>query len=136
MGRSVSYPSGASCVAYATVDVEECDDWDWLADDFRSEVKRLFPSAWEQDAWPGREDHALMGNHHALFGISEYCGLVAYWILPRHHAGCSYTTHYNPGLSEAWCAKVAPKFRKAFAALNKLGTMSNGEGVFERIKPA
>ncbi|MGX7894955.1 hypothetical protein [Tsuneonella sp. HG222] len=133
MGRSVSWPCGASTVVYGTLDWDDEVDWDYHVQWFQELVKTLFPSTWEQDAWVDREDHAFMGNNHALFGISEYCGLLSYWVLPRHNAGCNFVTHYNPGLSDAWCARIAPKFTKAFAALRKLGTMSNGEGVYQRI---
>ncbi len=132
MGRSVSHPAGATTVAYAHLTIEDEWDWEQLVDDFRATIAGMFPSAWEQDGWLGREDHVLMGNHHALFGMSEYCGLVAYWMVPRHDAGCSWTTHYHPELSTAWCKRTERRFLGAFGTLTRVGTMSNGEGVYER----
>lgn len=135
MGRSVSYACGATVVAYGHLDYEdEHDDYTYTdqMDYFREEVKRMFPSTWEQDEWLGREDHVLMANYHALFGMSEYCGLVSYWIVPRYDAGCSYRCgDISPALTDRWIAQIEPKFTSAFGALRKLGSMSNGEGVYE-----
>jgi len=124
MGRSVSTPRNATAVAYSHVDFDDDidDDFDWVVDNFQYEVRRVFPSARSCSEWLGREDHAVMENGHAYFGISEYCGLVAYWMVPKD----------DRPLAEAWCHKAAAKFEASFGDLRKLGTFSNGEAVFAR----
>ena len=67
-----------------------------------------------------------MANRHAWVGVSEYCGLVAFWIVAKDDTG-------HEALSERWVAQVADRFTSTFSTLNRLGTFSNGEGVFERI---
>ena len=128
MGRSVSYPSNA-VVAYSTFEVDpswDCQgEWEDLVDGFRDQVAELFPSMERADKWLGREDHAVMANRHAWVGVSEYCGLVAFWIVPKDDTG-------HEALSERWVAQVAERFTSTFSTLNRLGTFSNGEGVFER----
>ena len=106
------------------------DDWDYQIDDFREEVRRLFPSACRADDWIGREDHVLMENGHARFGVSEYCGLVSYWMVPRE----DYYGSVSP-LSQAWCAKAPAKFEAAFGTLRKVGSFSNGGGVYAPKTP-
>jgi hypothetical protein len=130
MGRSVSYPRDA-VVTFGTFEGE--DEWDWrdLISDFRSEVKRLFPSATNCDEWIGggrSEDHAVMENGHAYFGVSEYCGMVSYWVVAKP----DYYGDISP-LAEAWIAKIAPRFTNSFGTLRKVGVFSNGGGVYEPI---
>jgi hypothetical protein len=154
MGRSVSYPRGAS-VVYAETPTNSycascgdyageggCDcseedrdwregevDWDWVMDDHRQTLRAMFPSFWDADEWLDREDHVLARNSLVSFGVSEYCGLMSIWLVPRGDLE-------NAGLeafAERWIAAVLPKFRKAFGQYEKLGSMSNGEGVFRKV---
>ena len=154
MGRSVSYPSGAH-VTFAPTPYDEglclgcwepeseCEcvedardiqpgevDWDWIADDLRDRARDLFPSLWDADDWLGREDRVLARNRLVSFGFSEYCGLMAIWLVPRGDLD-------GPGkeaLAERWIESVWPKFQSTFGEFQKVGSMSNGEGVYRRIE--
>lgn len=148
MGRSVSYPSGA-WVTFCETPVDppycrECDDdsgdcghdmlpgeadWDWINEEHQSEIRRLFPSFWTADEWRGREDHVLARNRLVDFGVSEYCGLMAVWLAVR----TDLDTAGQEALAEQWCKSVWPKFQKAFGTHQKVGSFSNGEGVYRRI---
>lgn len=130
MGRSVSSPANA-VVAYQALcqDVyEDQDDFAWQYDDLREGVadtaRAFWPSFDPCDTWLGREDRAILRNRHAYVGVSEYCGLVAVWLVAREDAE-------NPGLAEQWVASIAPAFTQQFGTLRKLGTASNGEAFFE-----
>jgi hypothetical protein len=153
MGRSVSYPRGA-IVAYAPTPCDddycarcvdavadcECEpddqmhiesqtDWDWLKDGLRMRAKALFPSLWEADDWRGREDHTLARNSLVDFGVSEYCGLMAVWIAPRtdlENAGSKY-------LAARWMAQVTPKFLAEFGEYARLGGLSDGTSVYQKV---
>lgn len=125
MGRSVSYPSNAAAVTFGTFDGEDEYDWLDLVDEFRMSLRHLFPSASREDEWLGREDHAVAGNGHALFGLSEYGGLVSYWMVPREDTYGDISP-----LSQAWCDRAAAKFEAAFGEMVKVGTFSNGGGVY------
>jgi hypothetical protein len=158
MGRSVSYATGAQVVTFKTLEslpcdecngtgnfdnegeIEECDmcngrgyfdeDFDQIVEDFRQHLKHLFPSVESADDWIGREDHVLAENKLARFGVSEYCGLVSYWIVPVE------PDYYGPNteaLSRRWIASIEDKFVAAFGELSKVGSLSNGEGVYRRI---
>lgn len=121
------------------VDCDECDgrgyfendDFDMIIDDMRDHLKHLFPSVTSCDEWLGREDHAVAENRLAYFGLSEYCGLVSYWIVPKEST--YYDDRYVESFANRWIDSIADKFVAAFGELTKVGSMSNGEGVYRRI---
>ena len=152
MGRSVSVASGAFAVAYkdcsrlgyVTEDEDgkelaepyydeflASDDWDDFIADCTGQLKKLYPSFTACDKWLGREDHAILENSFAYFGISEYMGLVSLWLVAKE--GDDYGDE-QAGLRERWTEQVGGRFEKEFSELHKLGTFSNGEAVFERAK--
>jgi hypothetical protein len=126
MGRSVSYPTGA-VVTFANVEIADEFDYDDLVYDFRQHLKFLFPSVDDTSEWLDREDHAVAENGHAWFGMSEYCGLVSYWMVAKDHMGD------NPNFAEHWVNQVADKFTSNFGTLKKVGVFSNGGGIYEPI---
>ncbi len=146
MGRSVSYPSEAY-VAFSQWDagwiedddepytrhfsqVAAQDDWDFIVEDFREQVLALYPSAWTATGWIDREDRIVAMNRYARFGISEYCGCIAYWVVLRHdiHPG-------QEGLAQRWVDQIAVGFKKRFATLVRVDVFPNGEAIFERTAP-
>lgn len=136
MGRSVSRPSGAVAVAYEHLVIFEDDatmQWKCYEEDVVSKARKLAPSFSKCDTWPGREDHAILENSFCYLGLSEYCGLVAIWLLPKE--GDDYGDE-QAGLRAHWLYRIGPKFHKVFGTLNKEGTMSNGEAVFSRKEAA
>lgn len=111
------------------------DEFDWLKETFKEDVLAAFHSAYEEDAWLDREDHALASNRFAYFGISEYCGVIALWMSPKENDYGLYD-----GLRDHWLAQAEPKFRKLAESvlpnpLRLLGVMSNGEAVYQRVNP-
>jgi hypothetical protein len=140
MGRSVSTPANAYLVAYCDwfnpTDEEgnpenrepENYDWDDYVEGVVEYAKELWPSlsSCGDRVWLGREDRALLENNLVYLGVSEYCGLAAVWVVPKDG-------DYEH-LATRWCNQISAKFDKAFASLRKLGTMSNGEGVYQRVE--
>lgn len=144
MGRSVSTPSNARHVFYlAWMDDHEDEDgneiawddadywqheWDYVIYDLREHVLLdLFPSVLPLDRWHGREDRIIAANGLAEFGISEYMGIAAVWVIPYWLA--------PEGLANAWIDKVWPKVKDRFPSrLARMGTFSNGESVYRRIE--
>jgi hypothetical protein len=146
MGRSVSHPSDAY-VAFAEWGqgwVEGDDDdnpgaghfdewlaqmeWPDIVDDFRRAVLEHYPSARAEDRWLGREDRVVAMNDYAWFGLSEYCGSIAYWVVLQDRIDSAME-----GLARRWFEQIGPKFEKRFATLERLGSFSNGESVYRRI---
>lgn len=106
--------------------------WDDFLDCLRSEFQRAFPSMYECDEWVGREDRAVLENRHAYIGVSEYMGLVSVWCKPKE----SYSDEPSTALAEHWAACIEAKAKRTLdrftSRLVRLGTFSNGEGVYQR----
>lgn len=130
MGRSVSYASGSFAKAYSHYDYDDIDDFDYIVEDYKEMLKQLFPSFVDCDKWLGREDRAVLENSFAYAGISEYCGLVCYWLVLKDDL-ISYDKDLY-GLANQWAGKVEDKFINTFSTLHKIGAFSNGEAIFER----
>jgi hypothetical protein len=114
------------------------DAFDDTLEDFKSEVLRVFESAHEDDSWLDREDHALAANRFVWFGISEYCGVVALWMAPKEAPYDSPASW--EALRDNWMRQAWPKFKKLANScvpepMVRLGTMSNGESVYQRVNP-
>jgi len=153
MSRSVSVASGAFAVAYQNcsdfgyrIEDEEGNkiaepeydeylgelDWEDFMENLRADAKALFPSLENCDKWLDREDHAILENRFAYFGISEYMGLVSIWFVLKENLNCYYSDQDLTAIAEHWAEQVKPKFEKNFGDLKKVGTFSNGEGLYER----
>lgn len=106
-------------------------EWDWQdwVEWQQEKAKELFPSMTPCDEWLDREDRAIMENDHAYIGVSEYCGQASIWLVCKADLG-EGTGH--DGISMAWCHKAAHGFSQKFGDLVRLGTMSNGESVYQR----
>lgn len=90
MGRSVSIPSAARAVVFQFLEVEEdaaVDDAHLAFEDeltvLREKAIRTWPSMVACRTFVGIEDLAIAQNVYAQFGVSEYCGLMSIWLLPR-----------------------------------------------------
>lgn len=140
MGRSVSYPSNALIVTFNVIpyyyEAEEyCEageydveaGWDFLIEDLVTTCGGHWPSLKSDKKWIGREDHAILSNSLVRVGVSEYCGLVAYWVIPNER---------NPeceSLATRWAKQIEETFVRHFGGYKKVGSMSNGEGVYQKI---
>lgn len=130
MGRSVSVPSRAEAVCYAAIDPDNVEDFESeVIDPLRYSLKKAFPSLYDDSEWLDREDHVILRNRLGLFGISEYCGLLAIWIVPADE---------ESNLSAPWCARAETKLGAVVAdvfgqRLRRVATASNGESFFERV---
>ncbi len=153
MGRSVSTPHNATVVAYSWIEVESCeqdresysddqdresygcedeyaaqDAFDSMVEDLTEYAPTLWPSLrkCDKNTWLGREDHALLENDLCFMGISEYCGCVAYWIVPKDGEEVE-------NLSANWIGQIEPKFLKTWGRMNSIGRASNGEQFFQKV---
>lgn len=126
MGRTVSTPSRAALVAFETFDAGDGDcfdpyeEWASYKECITERAANAWPSLKECGEFVGREDFALLQNSHAFFGVSEYCGLVSIWFLPK--AECP--------LASRWLDQIEPRFSREFGTLRRTGLMSNGVAVF------
>jgi hypothetical protein len=133
MSRSVSVYRNAVASVYIDVStVQESWQWEDFVDYLRGTIISHYPSFHNADRWADREDHIILENHFAVVTVSEYCGLAAVCIGPDEYNKWPW--------AEARCRQVAVKFiallQKSFGsdALQKIGTASNGEAFFHRLK--
>jgi len=144
MGRSVDYLSNASLVAYCNPsfmeDTEDGSeepsgyfDWQEFRDDIEGQLKEAFPSLSDvKNRWCGRETRIILENNLVEIGISEYCGLVSISILPNNSLDL---IPYD--LANYWINRIKSRLLsivKVYNGINRVGTFSNGEGVYENMK--
>ena len=130
MGRSVSMATDSLLVAFQVYDADGWGEFDEYLDDIRMVATERWPSFTDCDVWVGREDHAILENGLGYLGVSEYCGLVSVWFVAKES---TYWFEARQDLARGFAEKIAPSFHRMFGELRKLGTMSNGEGVYERV---
>lgn len=158
MGRSVSYPSNTLILTFGHYDTTEevtqdliddgiydedqLGDWvpreyafDDVIEDFTETCLSEWPSLSACNEWVGREDNAILSNGLVKMGVSEYCGLLSYWVIPQDdlEANGYYGQPDRTALAARWAAQIEAKFVGYFGTLRKMGHMSNGEGVYQRI---
>jgi len=128
MGRSVSYPSNALIVTFNTTQhYDEAEEYDDLFEDFVNACEAYWPSLRSDTKWLDREDQALLSNRLVRIGVSEYCGMVAYWVVPNEQNPDCFT------LAKRWAKQIEEIFVRNFGGYEKVGSMSNGEGVYQKI---
>jgi len=140
MGRGVETIRGAE-VIYLHFDAVDEYDWDIFRDEildqaqdcFRS-LERLPISRWI--GYPYRETVVLAENGLAKLTLSEYCGCVAVSLVPLSLDPKTVSHSSSYPLQAQWCAVArdtleARLYQAGFQVLGKLGTMSNGVGVFQ-----
>jgi hypothetical protein len=132
MGRSVSTPCNAQAIAYQHLDDDDDEGGNhfrWWLEDMQQTIAEIWPSFTPCDQWLGREDHAIMENNLAYAGVSEYCGMIALWLVPKEE---SRHGQHILALAEQFISRIAPRFMAQFNHYRKLGTFSNGDAVFEK----
>ena len=147
MGRSVSYLSDAEYVIYFTnEELNEMDDnnehdygmeemeWDYFMINLKSSICHKLKSYYECNEYDGRETKIFLKNELAEIGISEYCG--SYSLSIRAKEDEYDDSKENLGVHH--CHQVRKTLEKALTdngakLFNRVGTFSNGVGVFNRI---
>lgn len=131
MGRSVYVPSGAEAVAYASVECEDQFEFDMLKEALVYSLEVAFPSVSEDDGYVGREGVVIASNRLVKFVVAEYCGLMSVSVVPNDDE------YYERG--KGFANRINAKFQKVVAGVcgavyYKLGSFSNGEGVYQKAE--
>lgn len=134
MGRSVSTPCNTQVVTFRELSPEPWEDvdeegntvineptdldyqweFDSIVEDLQEYAPTLWPSLRKCDEWLGREDHALLENDLCWIGISEYCGTVATWVVPKNELRSGYSDQHTDNLCARWIRQIESKFCKTF----------------------
>lgn len=148
MGRSVDYLSYAMFKTFidydGDFDVEDGtidygiaqENWQWFKEGLIERIQSKLPSldVPSPTRWDGDETIILLENKLCEIGLSEYCGLVSVSI--RVNESKDYWQYRN--IAERWIKQNWPTIEKVisdnYTKLNKVGSFSNGEGVYELAK--
>jgi len=135
MSRSVSHLNNAEVILYFPYDEENNESFAWqdLKDNLINEITKYLPSFYASDKWDNRETLIILENNYCNIGISEYCGLVS---LSTSAKNSDYNIYIN-NFGKAYANKIEKTLKKVLKNLglsnyNKIGTFSNGEGVYEK----
>lgn len=133
MGRSVDYLNRARHVAYFEWPYWEDEDENQFYEeahdviqDIRNVIKERFPEFYVEDKWDGRETHIILSGYGTEIGLSEYCGLATLSIRVEDD------TAEDVDEVEKWIDENWERISEYYDMYRKVGTFSNGEGVFEK----
>ena len=152
MGRSVDYLTGADYVLYFIADwinekKENGDydeflsqlNWDNFKRNLISEICHKLKSYEECEKWDSNEVMIFLENQLCEIAISEYCGLYSLSVRAKDDEFYTSYEKVKDGLAKNHARQIRKTLEKALEnagaeLLKRLGTFSNGEGVYERIK--
>lgn len=118
------------CEAYCDHSEEFKDLLTWIEE----RAIELWPSFTGTDRWIGRELHVIAENAHSVIAVAEYGDLVSINLGANYDRDSYWADDSDiAGLGAHWRAQVESKFLAEFGEYTKLGTMSNGEGVFQKV---
>lgn len=148
MGRSVNYIDYAQAKTFFTLLGDDENDDYLRAENYRDFITELisalcemFPSLIDvshRRKFQGNEVHIILENNLCQIAISEYCSLYSLSIAVNYNV----TDYANTeGLAINWCRRIWAGVEKYLNesspfvenALCKVGTFSNGEGVYTKL---
>jgi len=149
MGRSVNCLSNAEYVIYFSADWINLDEegeydeyqsmhnWEDFMINLNFSICNKLKSYYEVEKWDNNETKIFLKNELAEIGISEYCGLYSLSIRARDDEFYYNADNIKEGIAKHHCQQVRKTLEKALTdsgatILNRLGTFSNGCGVFEK----
>lgn len=148
MGRSVNYLNNAEYVLYFPTPESNGEDgeydefiaqlnWDDMLYELKATIKKRLKSYYDSDKWDGRETKVILENNLCIIGLSEYCGLCSLSIAVKEVDTGWGEKVYHEQFAKRHAHQVRETLEKIISdigltRLNKLGSMSNGEGVYEK----
>lgn len=150
MGRSVNYLNNAEYVIYFSADwlngidengkysqFEAEINWEDFISNLKHQIKGKLKSYFDVDKYDNRETLIFLENNLCEIGLSEYCGLYSLSI--RVKESYYYNDINTEGLGKHHAEQIRSTLEKCLVncdikLLNRLGTFSNGNGVYEYAK--
>lgn len=151
MGRSVDYLNNAERVNYfewpklfcyneetdQDEETEEFEDSDWIIEDIQNYFIDSFSGFDRANKWDGRETHIILEGYGLQIGLSEYCGLATLSVRVNENEleYCEDDKEYQAERNKAiqWIGTNWDEASKYWNLYRKIGSFSNGEGVFEKV---
>ena len=119
----------------------EGEDWEWFSGDLIGALREERPSLEVvKKRWDGNETSIILENDYCEIGVSEYCGLTSLSIRvnedPLERTDTDEEYKIEETKSEDWIDENWPIIKAAigYKQLNRVGTFSNGESVYEPVK--
>jgi hypothetical protein len=152
MGRSVNYLNGAERVNYfewpklfcyneeTGIDeaTEEFEDSNWIIGDIQEHFMNEHLGFDRADKWGGRETHIILEGYGLQIGLSEYCGLATLSVRVNENELEYFTDdkeyHAERNKAIQWIESNWDEASKYWNKYKKVGTFSNGSGIYETIK--
>lgn len=151
MGRSVSYLSYAEYVLFFTADwigKDEDDnfnedqsyfDWEDFKNNLVSNITSKLKSYNECEKWDCNEVSIFLENELCEIALSEYCGLYSLSIRAKDDEFYNSYENVKEGLAKHHTHQIRKTLSVALeksgaTLLQKVGTFSNGESVYELAK--
>lgn len=148
MGRSVDYLNNAERVNYfewptlsiydeetdRDIQTDEYEDAEYVIEDIQEYILSIFPGFDRCSRWDGRETHIILEGYGLEIGLSEYCGLASLSVRvnERELDYCEDPEFWNDTAVQ-WINDNWDEATKYWNKYRKIGTFSNGEGVFEKV---
>jgi hypothetical protein len=142
MSRSVNVPSGSAGVIYFPFgDVPEENMFQDLVCNLRCIICAADSRFYIAEGYMGREGKIIAKSNIAFMVLSEYCGLCSLAIVPNDEADEEVWEPLKKNwedFSNEWSSTFIDKLRdillkNGWDIYKKIGTFSNGEGVFQRL---
>lgn len=143
MGRSVSYLSNAVRVNYFPwpmcklqdedgndTDIEQYEDEDLVVENIQDYFISKDSSLMRTSRWDGRESRIILEGNGVEIGLSEYCGLASLSVRVEES---DYMDEDDNKKAMSWIEKNWENISKPWSQYKKVGTFSNGEGVYEEV---
>ena len=135
MGRSVMTSSDAKAIVFIALTDDDHELWESFLEQVKWVVTEKWSSFYEDDFWPGREEHQILRNGLCNIIVCQYGDIASVNLVPRDDLW-QFEPDVTP-LAEKWCEQVADNFYKEFSehfdCLARRGTMSNGVSAYERM---
>ena len=128
MGRGVSYANGSVIIKYRHIDMEDEYEYEDLKANLSCDLMAKYKSLSECEKWLGNEDLAILENDLVYIGLSEYCGVVSLWVVPKENLN-----NQELNLALSWCRKVEKNIFKDYATLSRVGGFSDGTSVYTKV---
>ena len=151
MGRSVDYLNNAERVNYfewpklycyneetdQDEETDELEESSWIIEDIQDHFIGEHSGFNRAKDWDGRETSIILEGYGLQIGLSEYCGLATLSIRVNEHdlEYCTDHQEYEAEKAKAigWIEANWDEVSKYWNKYRKIGTFSNGSGVYETI---
>jgi len=134
MGRSVNYLNDAITVIYFDYgEIDTCFDCDDFVENLQSNIIRKLKSYTYCDRWDNNETKIILENNLCIIGISEYGSIWSLSVVPNYGDwfDCENLAIHHAGQIENTLIKILDDL--GYTVLSRLGTMSNGCNVYEKM---